>query len=217
MLSVLEHILMTTAKGGAPDTQYSEAVKDLQTVCYPEMQRMAVLMPEHLMNVYDQIKQKIEETIARGLDERQSVAYHTFLFTINHRAETIDPNLQMQRLQSYIEPIKAAWTSPQLTDALSSFEKFCNLLSLDKARSYLISHRVHEISDFANTPLDAEGQALQKELNEVIKTLPIRSTKAFLGVSTDKLKPGSRTYEVACNLWRQAFVDILPNVLQFIV
>lgn len=83
MFQTLQHILVTRPKEGPPNSQYTEAVKDLQSVCYPEMQRMAMIMPDHLMEHYDSIKQTIDQLIASGpTDDRQIVAYHTFLFTI---------------------------------------------------------------------------------------------------------------------------------------
>jgi len=66
-------------------------------------------------------------------------------------------------------PLKQGWSDPNLTEALRSFQGFCQLLGLDKVQEYLISRRVHEIPDFSSHPLDAEGQALQNELTEKFK------------------------------------------------
>ncbi len=39
-------------------------------------------------------------------------------------------------------------------------------MALDKAQAYLMRRRVHEISDWGSVELDAEGLALQAELEE---------------------------------------------------
>lgn len=87
----------------------------------------------------------------------------------SHRTKNIDPEIRKQRLESYIVPVKQGWSDPNLTEALRSFQGFCQLLGLDKVQEYLISRRVHEIPDFSNHPLDTEGQALQNELTEKFK------------------------------------------------
>jgi exportin-5 len=39
-------------------------------------------------------------------------------------------------------------------------------MGLDKAQQYLVRRRIHEISDWGSIELDAEGLALQKELED---------------------------------------------------
>lgn len=66
-------------------------------------------------------------------------------------------------------PVLDAWRDHSLGDSLQSFEGFCTILGLNKVQEYLASRRVHEIPDFTQHPLDAEGQALQAELSEKFK------------------------------------------------
>ena len=47
-----------------------------------------------------------------------------------------------------------------------SFPGFCSLLALDKAQDYIVRKRMHEMSDWGSVELDAEGQALQAEIEE---------------------------------------------------
>jgi exportin-5 len=119
-----------------------------------------------------------------------------------------------------------------MTEALQTFQGFCRLLGLDRVQEYLTSRRVHEIPDFSKHPLDPEGQALQNELTEkfkvsqplfhlelftdlLLQALPIRATKAFIAVSTEKLKRPSNAYNISCSLWHDAIPMILPNLLKF--
>ena len=61
------------------------------------------------------------------------------------------------------------WRNPELGDAVSSFNGFCELLGLNKVKNYLVSRRANEIKDWGSHPLDAEGQAIQKELDERVR------------------------------------------------
>lgn len=80
----------------------------------------------------------------------------------------------------------------------------------------MITHRVHEIPDFSQHQLDAEALQLQQDLTDKFRDLPIRGTKAFLAVSTEKLKPGTNPYNVAAALWHDCIPVILPNLLKFL-
>ncbi|RPB21450.1 hypothetical protein L211DRAFT_435819 [Terfezia boudieri ATCC MYA-4762] len=217
MLKILEHVLLTDTRDLPQYPAYSDAIKYLQTVCTTEIQRLAMKMPDHLMIVYDQLKGKIDELIANGkCDERQIIAYHTFLFTINHRTRNIDPAMRQQRLNDYILPLTSAWGSAELTNSLSRFDSFCALLGLDKVQEYMITNRVHEIKDFSAHQLEQHALALQADLQEKFRVLPIRSTKAFITCSTEKLKKGSQVYNTTCVLWHDSIPVILPNLLKFI-
>ncbi|KAH0609395.1 uncharacterized protein H6S33_012881 [Morchella sextelata] len=216
MLKILEHVLLTRPVEH-PNHAYTDAVKELMSVCTTEIQRLAMKMPDHLMLVYDQLQTKINEIVAtENVDDRTRIAFHTFLFTINHRTKNIDPQLRQSRLEGYIFPVREAWRDPVLTESLQTFQGFCQVLGLDKVQDYLVSRRVNEISDFTKQPLDEEGQALQLELTEKFKNLPIRTTKAFLAVSTEQLRKPSNAYNISCALWHDSIPMILPNLLKFL-
>lgn len=167
MLQVLEHILMTWPAVHPEYQQYNDAIKDLQSESLFELQRLAAKMPNHLLDVYDQIAAKVNEMIASGtLDEKRQISYQTFLFTIVHRCSRLDKATKIQKLQGFVEPIKAQWQNENLKAALSTYGGFCEMLALDKAQAYLARKRVHEVADWGAMPLDDEGKALQAELEE---------------------------------------------------
>ncbi|KAI5806365.1 armadillo-type protein [Geopyxis carbonaria] len=216
MLKILEHILLTRPAEYPANIAYTDAMKEVMNICTTEIQRLAMKMPDHLMEVYEQLENKINEiTTTNSVDDRTRIAFHTFLFTINHRTKNIDTHTQQVRLEGYIGPVKQAWVETSLTESLQTFEGFCKLLGLDGVQYYLTSRRVHEIPDFSKHHLDSEGQKLQSELTEKFKSLPIRATKAFIAVSTEKLKRPSNPYNVSCDLWHDAIPMILPNLLKF--
>jgi exportin-5 len=88
------------------------------------------------------------------------------LTSSSHRASRIDPDERIKRLQGFVEPVKALWKNDSLKQALSSYGGFCGLMGLDKAQDYVARRRIHEISDWGSVSLDAEGMALQKELED---------------------------------------------------
>ncbi|KAH0542112.1 hypothetical protein FGG08_003492 [Glutinoglossum americanum] len=223
MLKVLEHILMTRPEDNQAYPVYSDAVRDLQNDCTHELHRLAMKMPDHLLRyqvVYNQLEAKVNDIIAGGgLDDRQRLAFFMFLFiitTLSHRATSIDSQLRESRLQSFVTPIRLSWQDAELTRSISTFQGFCNLLGLGKVQEYLVSRQVHKIEEWSQYQLDAEGRAIQTELNERFQLLPLRPTKSFIGVSNDKLVKGSATYNTACALWQDVIPVILPNLLQFL-
>ncbi|KAI0012382.1 ARM repeat-containing protein [Xylariaceae sp. FL0662B] len=216
MLKVLEHILMTWPATQPNHRVYTDAVKELQSESMVELQRLAAKMPDDLLNVYDQIAAKVNEMIASGtLDEKRQITYQTFLFTIIHRTSRLDQATKVQRLQGFIDPVTSQWQDGRLKQSLSSYAGFCELMALDKAQSYLAKKRMQDIPDWGSVDLDAEGQALQAELEERQTVLPLRPTKSFLTCSVDKIDKNTPQYQVSCVLWQTGFPAILPELLNF--
>lgn len=215
MLKVLERIIMTRPAERPEYPAYTDAVKELQSDCIHELQRLALKVPDQLMDVYDHLEARIKEIIAAGgLDSKTQTGYETFLFTIIHRTTRIERQIQYRRLEGFIQPVQASWQNPDLPRTLTSFDSFCELLGFGQVRAYLISRKVHEVQDWASYQLDAEGQALQVELNERVKGLPLRATRAFLTCSTDRMdKIG---VELVCALWHDTIPIMLPHLLDFL-
>lgn len=74
--------------------------------------------------------------------------------------------IRVQRLNTFVQPVISQWQREPLKQALSSYSGFCELTALDKAQSYLARRRIHEVRDWGALELDAEGLALQAELEE---------------------------------------------------
>lgn len=73
--------------------------------------------------------------------------------------------------------MKAQWQNENLRESLKSYAGFCEQLALNKAQSYLASRRAHKIKDWGSHELDAEGLALQSELEERIKVSSVPLNK----------------------------------------
>lgn len=91
------------------------------------------------------------------------------LILCSHRATEIEPEARLQKLHAFITPVQQLWQNPEMNEALSSFDGFCELLGLDRVRNYLVSRHVHEIQEWGLYQLDEEGQAIQKELDGRVK------------------------------------------------
>ncbi|KAF7555043.1 hypothetical protein G7046_g6656 [Stylonectria norvegica] len=217
MLKVLEHILLTWPALQPEYGSFNDAIKDMQGESMVELQRLAAEMPDTLLGVYDQIENRVNEMISSGsLDEKRSIAYRSFLFLIIHRATSVNTQAKVQKLREFIEPVKAQWQNDKIKSSLKSYSTFCELLGLDKAQRYLASRRAHEIPDWGSQELDAEGLALQSELEERLKVLPLRPTKSFLAFSVERLDKSSDAFQASYALWQDGFSEILADLLEFL-
>ncbi|KAI3339352.1 armadillo-type protein [Ustulina deusta] len=217
MLKVLEHILVTWPATHPDHKLYSDAIKDLQSESMVELQRLAAKMPDHLLDVYDQIATKVNEMVASGtLDEKRQITYQTFLFTIIHRSRRLDQTTKVQKLQGFLDPIRAQWQDARLKQSLSSHTSFFELMGLDKAQGYIIHKRMHEVQDWGSVELDEEGKTLQIELEARQTSIPLRLTKSFLSCSVDKVEKGQGPFQVSSVLWQDYLPIILPELLNFL-
>lgn len=205
MLKVLEHILMTWPAVQPEHKYLNEAIKDLQAESITELQRLAFKMPDNLLSVYAQLEAKIQEMSASGtLDERRLVNYKSFLFIIVHRATNIDQGTRLQRLQSFVEPVLNQWKDQGLRNALGSYNGFCEMIALDKAQRYMASRGVHRISDWGSVELDAEGIALQAELED-------RQQVSCLGSLHDRAFVPPNLFASFCHCERQRRSSTFPS------
>ncbi|KAH7325108.1 armadillo-type protein [Stachybotrys elegans] len=217
MLKVLEHILLTWPALEPEYRNFNDAIKDLQGESMVELQRLASEMPDHLLGVYDQIEARVNDMIASGsLDEKRSLAYRSFLFLIIHRASGVATENKVLKLRSFIDPVKAQWQAPEFRASLKSYSNFCEFLGLDRAQQYLAKRRAHEIQDWGSCALDEEGLALQAELEERQKHLPLRPTKSFLAFSVERLDKTSPAFQASYALWQEGFSSILADLLEYL-
>ncbi|KAF1737078.1 Protein MSN5 [Beauveria bassiana] len=217
MLKVLEHILMTWPTLEPDYRSFNDAIKDLQSESMVELQRLASEMPDHLLGVFDQIETRVNEMLSSGtLDEKRSLAYRSFLFLIIHRANNIELQMKVQKLREFIEPVKAQWKTESMNFAVASYSGFCEQLALDKAQSYLVRKQANQVPDWGSRELDAEGLALQNEMEERIKVLPLRATKSFLAFSVERLDKSSPAFQASYALWQDGFSSLLADLLQLL-
>ena len=81
----------------------------------------------------------------------------------------MDPKPREARLESFIHPIVGQWQSSELSDSLSSFEGFSELLGLGNIQKYLSARNVHRIPDWSSHPLDDEGKSIQSQMQDALE------------------------------------------------
>ena len=196
---------------------YDEAIRDLEGLRIHQLQRLAMRFPDDFMTIFDELERRINEVSqATATDEQTRVRYSSILFIITHRATSVAPEPRKQKLEQFLRPFVSQWQSNDLSHSLSNFDSFCDVLGLKGIQQYAASRGIHRIRDWSLQPLDEDGKALQKQMQNALEYLPLRATKTLLGVSTERVEPDSRIYYMACDLWQGNIPRILPNLLLFI-
>lgn len=215
--SIFEYILNIQFLDNPSFPAYSEAVKDLQGFCIHELQRLAMKFADYLITIFDDIEGKVTQVIQNTPhDEHLRSRYYSILFIITHRAASVDPGPRQERLEAFLQPLVAQWQNDVLTNSLSSFSSFCELLGCGGIQQYMSKRALHVIPDWSMHLLDDEGKEVQAHMQHALERLPLRATKAFLSVSVEKLDQRSPPFELACRLWEKDIPLILPNLLRSI-
>ena len=86
-----------------------------------------------------------------------------------HRATAVDQKLREEKLDYFLNPLIAQWHTPSLSDSLSSFNGFCELLGLGPLQQYALSRGMHRMHDWSSHPLDEEGRVLQSRIQNSLE------------------------------------------------
>ncbi|KAI5309281.1 hypothetical protein KEM55_003611 [Ascosphaera atra] len=216
-LKVLEHIMVSFVPERPEFPSYSEAVRELNNLATYEVRRLAIRYSDYFSGFYDSLEQKVAEiATVTATPERPGIDLSSVLLMIAQRSRTLDPYMRQSRLRSFVDPIKAAWSSPEFVAAIDSFQSFCETLGLDRVFPYLQAVGAEAIQDWAEVSLTEQGKEIQRGMNARFNQLPIRGTKTMLAVTTDRVKPTEPAHEIACELWRDAIPLILPTVLKLV-
>lgn len=195
--------------------QYSEAVKSCQYQFVLELQRLAMSWATDLVKVFDDLEAKIHEIIdSRKAVGRPSLGYMAFLFIIVQRAQNINEELRMDRMEKMLLPIKEAWETPEVSQATSDFGSFCHYMGFTPLLDYLRSRQFWKYPDWSSEELDSEGQRIQIDINQRSDNGPSRMTKSLISASFEKVKSDTPTYKTAVKLWTSLMPAILSNLLK---
>jgi exportin-5 len=215
VVKILDYCLSLQYPDDGSNKDYSAAVKNFQGARLGEMQRIAMSFPDYLLDVYSDLEARVNTLMsAEGSDERTKWGIQSFLFIIVHRASAVDSQARLARLEQIIQPAVETWQDPQLTEALSTFSGFCNVVGLGGLPEYLTAQRYASVQDWSNQPLDQEGKVRQTDVQMKVMRLPLNATKNLLAATTEKLKESSREYQIGSQVWGQAMQAMLSNVLQ---
>ena len=212
---VLEHILSSFIPTAPSYPIYSEAVSDLHTYATSELRRLAIYHADYFSTFYDQLSSKFGDLVSQlQVDHRVQVDLKSILFLIVQRAASADPDQQQSRLWSFLQPLLDSWQNPQNQAAWSSFANFTKSQQFDAVGPYFESINAVSIEDWTAVQTNAAGTRLQQEMSDAFFRLPLRETRVFLSISTERLEQNSPMQKMISELWMRMMGPVLMAVLQ---
>jgi exportin-5 len=213
-LDVVHHLLVMQLGKQPQHATYTESVIAFEHARAIELQKLALLFPNELLNVYGDLEPRVNEMTQKYHEDARLVwGYRAFLFMIIHRANDIDQNVRNERLEQMLKPVYDAWTSPELATGVSSFKNFNEFLGLHDLPQFYQEKGFDRVQDWSAQQLDEAGQAKQALVKQRSDYLPLRMTKSMLAASCERLKPGTNEHESASQLWNKLIPCILPQLL----
>lgn len=195
--------------------EYSEAAKSLSFLGVTESQKLASVWADNLIPMYDELERRVQQKVAvENLDAAHSLGFQNFLFTIVLHSQTLDVAAKLGKLRDMASISTAAWTSPEFETAVKDFGSFYGLLGLGQLPEYVYTHNFHKLDNWSEHMLDAEGRAMQTNVNDKMEHIPHRATRMLFMATFDKLRDNDPNIELVQNMWAEAIPTILPNLMQ---
>ena len=202
VLQVVQHLLTMRLYDNPAHTTFSDAVKAFEGLRVLELQKLALVFSNELLEVYHELEPRIGVLASKHSDDPRLVwGYKAFLFMTVHRASGIDADVRLARLQHMLRPVYDAWQDQAFCASLASLHTFCEGVGLADLADFYKEYRFAEVADWSAQQLDQAGQARQADIKSRNDSLPLRMTKSMLAATTEKLRGGSEEFEVACALW----------------
>ena len=214
---VLEHILSSFIPTSEAYPVYSEAVSDLHTYATSELRRLSIYHADYFATFYDQLSSKFGDLISQmNVDQRVQVDLKSILFLIVQRAATTNLDQQRARLWSFLQPLLDGWEDSQNQAAWSSYESFARSQRFDAIGDFFSSINAVQIEDWTSLQTDQNGAHLQQQMSEAFFRLPLRETRVFLSISTERLEQDSAMHKMISELWMRIVGPMLPAILQIV-
>lgn len=215
MFAVLERVLTacTTEYPVDSSDEKTEMIRDLRTSCGTELNRLAYMIPEALMTIYDDLERVIGGIISSDkLTDHEAVSFKSFLLVVSQRSKV--PN-KADKFAAIVDPVLQSWSDEGTVKGLSDLTWFMERLGIVKIAEYFRSRGVTAQSNLFNTPMDDQGRALKADLKKSWSELfPIRATRIFIQYTIEKLDHSSDEYKDLLALWKPRVQPILPHILQ---
>ncbi|KAF2716188.1 hypothetical protein K431DRAFT_235895 [Polychaeton citri CBS 116435] len=215
VLQVVQHILSMSLDDDQQQRAYSETVKAFEALRVIELQKIALGFPNDLLEVYQELEPRIATLAGKHAEDSRLVwGYRSFLFMIVHRAQRISQEVKVERLRSMLTPVYEAWQNQGLSQSMSSFQAFCDSMSLSGLPDFWQHYSFSTVADWSSQELDRPGQERQTQIqNRSQDDLPLRMTKSLLAATAEKLREDSEDFDIAATIWGPAIPLILPNLL----
>lgn len=217
MFRVLEKVLTACTfeyPNDATDDE-REVIRDLRTSCGTELNRLAYMMPESLMQIYDDLERVIGETFASNkLSDHEAVAFESFLLVVSQRSNI---NNKPEKFAKVVDPVLQSWTDEGTMKGLMDLPWFMERVGIVRIAEYFRSRGVTAETDLLKAELDDVGKELKTELKKKWSALfPIRATRIFIQYTIEKLDHNSQEYKDLLALWKPRIQPILPHILQLV-
>lgn len=217
VLHTVQHMLTMRLYDNAAHTTFSEAIKNFEVLRVAELQKVALVFANDLLEVFTELENRVNVMIQKHSDDtRLTWGHRAFLFMIVLRGSGIDNQMRTARLQHMLTPVYEAWQDPALVQSVATLDSFCGMLGLGDLTEFYKKYRFAEVQDWASQQLDDAGQARQAGIKERFEHLPLRMTKSMLAATTEKLKDGTDEHDIACALWAPIIPVLLPRLLQLL-
>ncbi|KAE9981484.1 hypothetical protein BLS_007313 [Venturia inaequalis] len=212
---ILQRLLQTNMQEDPSLPDYSEAVRSLSYLGVTESQKLATYLPNTLYELYDDLEKTVQNMHAtRNYDEAHRLGFNAFLFIITLKARDLDEATRLTRLRAMLQESTDVWTNQEFTESAQGFESFLTILGLGPLPQYLFSHNFHKLQEWGENFLDAEGIAIQANVNDRMEHVPHRATRTLLMATFDKLSETDPIHDTAVSLWSEAMPTILPTLLK---
>ncbi|KAF5111888.1 hypothetical protein DV113_003619 [Geotrichum candidum] len=217
MFRVLEKVLTACTFDYPPDAtdDEREVIRDLRTSCGTELNRLAYMMPESLMQIYDDLERVIGETFASNkLSDHEAVAFKSFLLVVSQRSNI---NNKPEKFAKIVDPVLQSWTDEGTMKGLMDLPWFMERVGIVAIADYFRSRGVTADTDLLKAEMDQVGKDLKSELKSKWSALfPIRATRIFIQYTIEKLDHNSQEYKDLLALWKPRIQPILPHILQLV-
>ncbi|KAK9467789.1 armadillo-type protein [Lipomyces arxii] len=217
MFRVLEKVLRACTFAYPPNAtdETRELIRDVRNNCDTELNRLAYLMPETLMEVYPDLERIINEIITSAtLSDHEIVSFLSFLLVVSQRSST--PN-KADCFAKIVDPVLNRWTDESTMKGLSELPWFMERVGIIEIANYFRARGVDASTDLLATPIDEEGRRLKEKLKDQWAALfPIRATRIFIQYTIERLEHTSDEYLALLELWKPRVQPILPHILQLV-
>ena len=213
-LTVFGGFLDKIKVGETRPSPYGETVKDANFSFARLLQKLAMRYSNQFMSYYGELENRVGQFLDTvELDRRLKMDLRAALFLIVHRCTTISDEERITRLRSMMQAVVEPWERPEFRNSVASFESFLQLLNLQDVPEYFLKGNAQAIDDWTTIRLDKQGSAMRETILSRLETMPLHVTKAFLTVSTDRVRHDSKEHQISVALWETSIPVILPTLL----
>lgn len=217
LFTLLEKII-TSATMEYPEIDLEErsaeadAVRDLRYACGIELNRMALLMPESLKEIFPDLENVVVK-IMPNLSYHERISFKSFLLTIVLKSSM---DRKEERFAAIVDPELVAWSDESTVVGLSELPWFMERLGIVQIAEYFQKRGINENSDLLSITIDDEGKKLKSDLTKRWQTLfPVRATRMFIHYSMQSVKKDEE-FRMLQDMWRPRIVPILPYIMRLL-